>query len=881
MRKSSIAILAFVLVSNFVIWAMFNLPESAQVWTGTIRGVSFSPYQAEQSPFEQKFPSPQDIEHDLQFLQDKVTSVRTYSSMDGIEIVPQLAGHYDLHVTAGAWIDHRLERNEIEIRNLIKNAQKYRNIDRVIVGNESILRGDFTVKQLIEYIRRVRALTQVPVSTAEPWHVWIEHPELAQEVDFIAVHLLPYWEKVANEEAVPWVFEHYNKIKTAYPNKHVLVGEVGWPSNGNRFGRASATLAGQAKFMRQFLNRAATERLDYFIMEAFDQPWKKAIEGSVGRHWGIFDANRHEKFSMTEDITENPYWSAQAIVAMVLSVLPMLFFLFYWQNVRLRGQLFFAVLLQLAASLMTWTLFMPATVELGTLGNVVWGVLLPAQLALVFVVVMNAFELTEMVWSRYLRRDFKPLKPNSNYAPKVSLHLAICNEPPEMVKLTLDSLAKLDYPNFEVLVLDNNTVDPEIWKPVEAHCKLLGEKFRFFHLGKWKGYKAGALNFGLTQTAPDAEVIGVIDSDYLVESDWLSTLVPYFENQKVGFVQAPQDNREWEGDLFKTMCNWEYAGFFNIGMVQRNERDAIIQHGTMTLIRRSALNEVGDWGEWCICEDAELGMRLMRAGYNSVYVNHAYGKGLTPDSFAGYKRQRFRWVYGAVQIMRKRWRWLLTEKTGLTLGQRVHFIAGWFPWFTDAMHLTFTFAGIFWSIAMVLFPETFEFPLAVFLVPTLGVFAFKIIHALALYKVRVKCSFWQRIGAAIAGMGLTHAIARAIWLGLTTTQLPFMRTPKCENKPAILVGFYMVWEEVRIMLLLWFAALSVLLRFGTTEWESNVWVTILLVQSVPYAAALFTSLANVVTAEQVQTWAKPLLQVNKSLKDLLNPQSPVRTSRSH
>ena len=191
-----------------------------------------------------------------------------------------------------------------------------------------------------------------------------------------------------------------------------------------------------------------------------------------------------------------------------------------------------------------------------------------------------------------------------------------------------------------------------MWRPVQDYCAQLGERFRFFHFDVMKGFKAGALNYVLSQTAPDARIIGVIDSDYIVRPDWLKALVPYFDDGKISYVQAPQDHRDWQGDRFKEMLNWEYAGFFDIGMCLRNEYDAIIQHGTMTLVRRDLMEELGGWATWCITEDTELGLRLMEKGYGAMYSRERFGHGLTPDHFAGYKKQRFRWAYGAMQIMK-------------------------------------------------------------------------------------------------------------------------------------------------------------------------------------------------------------------------------------
>ena len=194
----------------------------------------------------------------------------------------------------------------------------------------------------------------------------------------------------------------------------------------------------------------------------------------------------------------------------------------------------------------------------------------------------------------------------------------------------------LDYPDYEVLIIDNNTKDPDIWRPVEVHCRQMGQRFRFFHVDPLAGFKAGALNFALTQTHSNAAIIAVIDSDYMVDPNWLRDLVPQFDEPRMGIVQAPQDYRDGAESIFKAMCYAEYRGFFFIGMVTRNERNAIIQHGTMTLVRREVLEEIGGWAEWCITEDAELGLRIFEKGYEASYTPSSYGQGVMPDSFTDF-----------------------------------------------------------------------------------------------------------------------------------------------------------------------------------------------------------------------------------------------------
>ena len=160
--------------------------------------------------------------------------------------------------------------------------------------------------------------------------------------------------------------------------------------------------------------------------------------------------------------------------------------------------------------------------------------------------------------------------------PKVSIHIPAYFEPVEMLKQTLDAVSRLDYPNFECVCIINNTPDPEFWRPIQDHCRQLGERFKFINAEKVQGFKAGALRIAMERTAADAEIIGIIDADYVVHPDWLKDLVPAFADPRVGLVQAPQEHRDGDRSLMHYIMNGEYAGFFDIGMVQRNEFNAII-----------------------------------------------------------------------------------------------------------------------------------------------------------------------------------------------------------------------------------------------------------------------------------------------------------------
>jgi cellulose synthase/poly-beta-1,6-N-acetylglucosamine synthase-like glycosyltransferase len=418
------------------------------------------------------------------------------------------------------------------------------------------------------------------------------------------------------------------------------------------------------------------------------------------------------------------------------------------------------------------------------------------------------------------------------------------NEPPEMLKETLDALAKLDYPHYEVIVIDNNTKDPAVWQPVEAHCAKLGACFRFFHVDTLSGFKAGALNFALARTAPEAEVVAVIDSDYTVAPNWLRDLTPQFSNPKIAIVQAPQDYRDDRENLFKAMCYAEYRGFFYIGMVTRNERNAIIQHGTMTMVRKSVLEEVGGWAEWCITEDAELGLKIFEKGYEAAYIADSYGRGLMPDTFIDFKKQRFRWAYGAVQIMRHHSKALFRGQTNLTFGQRYHFIAGWLPWMADSLNLLFTLAAVYWSLAMVLFPLVVDPPLVILSAMPLTLFIFKIAKMFYLYRSRVNATIAQTFAAALAGLSLSHSISKAIMTGFVTKSKPFFRTPKMAGTHALLRAMLSAREEFLVMTALWCAAVSVKLTQEVDSPDLLVWIIVLLVQSIPYVSAVIVSLVS-------------------------------------
>ena len=852
MKYISFLLLVAATVASLAIWTITNQPATAPDWTGgPLAGLSYSPYGADQDPLDGDMPTAASMERDLDLLRGQTTALRTYSVDGTLHDIPALADQRGMTVMPGAWIGPDKARNRRETDNLIDIARNSKNVRRVLVGNETLLRQEMSADALIAEIRRVRSRIGKPVSTAETWDIWLANPALAAAVDFIGVQVLPYWEGISADAAVDYTFSRLAEIEAAYPGKPVVLTETGWPSNGRTIRQAEASRVIQATFLRRFANAAAARNLDYFIIEAIDQPWKIRPEGLAGGYWGLFDANRDLKFSWSGPVRERDNWLEWALFAILLGQVPAAAYMARRPGLRAGGALLTTGTSFATATLLVLLVMTMSGLYLTIAQAVLWSVLVGSALFLLVGVFIDGMEASDLLWNGEMQRRFSPARPEAT--PRmVSIHVAICKEPPEMVRRTLAALAALDYPDFEVIVVDNNTPDPAMWKPVEAYCRTLGERFRFIHRDTLPGFKAGALNLALAETAPRAEIIAVIDSDYVVNSNWLADLTPHFANPEIGLVQAPQDYSDMAESRFKSCCHWEYKGFFHIGMVRRNEADAIIQHGTMTMVRRTALREAGGWAEWCITEDAELGLQLASLGWKSAYTAQSYGRGVMPDTMRAYKMQRLRWAYGAIQILKRHWRWFLTGgDTKLTAAQRFHYVAGWLPWLTDAAGLIFTIAALFWTVLLAVMHEQ-DTPPVIVLVPALAAFAFRQWRVLHLYRRAVACSATKRWGAALAGLALNHTVAKAVLQGLVTSGRPYQRTPKKRSGPQLVQALAMAGEEAAMLALLTGATILFAVMRAPLETGDWLWLAALAVMALPYLAALALTVINATAGRAIR-----------------------------
>jgi hypothetical protein len=373
----------------------------------------------------------------------------------------------------------------------------------------------------------------------------------------------------------------------------------------------------------------------------------------------------------------------------------------------------------------------------------------------------------------------------------VSIHVPICNEPPDRVRSALASLANLNYPAFEVLVVDHNTPDPEIWEPVARECARRGARFRFFHLGRWPGGRAGALNFARVQATDRAEVVAVLEPDASVARNWLQDAVPEFADPRVGVVRSPY------------------------------------------LLRKAALDDVGGWAEWTVTEDAALDLALSQAHWLSADPAAPVDRG--PANFADARRRTARQAYGAAQIGRRYWLLSLFDRT-LAWPQRRRIIAGWLPWAGDALGLLLLLVNLALSFGRITGPGRLEAPQVLCGLLAIGLFADKV--------ARMRGA---RIGTILTGLALRHTAARAFWNALLGKGVPCQGQAYPEPAPARTGS--LLREELALLLAAW-VALAGIAAVHDATWQTLICCVALLAQSGPYLAAVSLAWRPVLAARQ-------------------------------
>src|SRR6516225_4907922 len=769
-----ILILCLVAGLHLAFWRLVEPRTVAALVEGKLPSVSYNRF-AKRSSMDLGVSEAQ-IRTDLAAIAELSKAIRTYASTGGLERVPEIAAEAGLTVTLGIWIDKNEARNEREIETALDLARRYPNVTRLVVGNETIFRHEHTAAELAEIIRRVKRDSPVPVAAADNWRTFLDHPELVNAVDQVFAHIIPYWEGLPKKSAVAGSLSIYDKLRSTYPGKKIVIGEFGWPSAGHNFERAHPGPLSQAGLLRDFVAEASFRGIDYNIVEAIDQP-EKIFEGNVGPYWGILDASLRPKFSWTGPLVDADYWKAAWLAVLMGSFLSISILALPGATVSQ------ATVLAGADHLIgDWC----AGVQVYWHGHyllhgelITFAIALPLLGLLAPIVLFRVHEMTTVALGREPTQLLHLPSPRmAARMPKVSIHIPAYREPPEMLLRTINSVVRLDYPDFECVVVINNTPDPAFWEPIERRCRELGPRFKFVCVQNLEGFKAGALRLALERTAADAKIIGVIDADYVVDPRWLMDLIPGFADPEVGLIQAPQDHRDGCRSSIHAAMNAEYAGFFDIGMVERNEVNAIIVHGTMCLIRRTALDAAGGWSSDTICEDSDLGLTILELGWRAHYTNRRYGWGLLPQDYQAFKAQRYRWAMGAVQIIKKHWRWFLPGASLLYRDQKHAFAIGWLSWLgAESIAVASAVLNLLWvpfiGFRFVAIPDK------VLTLPIIAAFVVTLMHFVFAYRLRVSVSFWQMIGAMFVFMSTQWTVARAVGHGaLQIGQGHFHRTPK-------------------------------------------------------------------------------------------------------
>ena len=328
--RSGLACLALSAVVIAGIWAWLGAPV-AMPRTPLSAGeklycLSYSPFRGPQTPLDSNtvIPAAQ-IDEDLSRLAKITDCVRTYSTEFGQGEIAGIAARYGLKVMQGLWLSGHPDKNREQIESVVALANKYpRTIRSVVVGNEVLLRGEMSSADLAATIRAVKARVPVPVTYADVWEYWLRNADVAAAVDFITIHILPYWEDfpIPARHAAAHVDSIRRQLVAAFAGKEVIIGEVGWPSAGRMREGAQPSPANQARVIQDVLALAKRDNFRVNVIEAFDEPWKRALEGTVGGHWGLLDdATRTPKFVWGQAVSNHPHWRLQAAGGILLAVI--------------------------------------------------------------------------------------------------------------------------------------------------------------------------------------------------------------------------------------------------------------------------------------------------------------------------------------------------------------------------------------------------------------------------------------------------------------------------------------------------------------------------------------------------------------------------------
>ncbi len=287
--------------------------------------VSYAPFRDDQTPLDPTLEvSAEQIREDLLQISRISRCIRTYSVDNGLNKVPELASQIGLKVLLGIWISNNRLKNAKLVDTAVALSKKYPDtITTIIVGNEVLLHGDMTPSDLHELLLSVKARVTVPVTYAEVWEYWLRYREIQDAVDFVTIHVLPYWDNIPirAKDAAAHVAAIHKQVSLAFPGKEVVIGETGWPSMGRMREGALPSRINQARVISEILDVAKRDHFRVNLIEAFDASWKRYWEGTVGGNWGLFKADHQTlKYPPGIAISNYPLWKPLMGSGMILAI---------------------------------------------------------------------------------------------------------------------------------------------------------------------------------------------------------------------------------------------------------------------------------------------------------------------------------------------------------------------------------------------------------------------------------------------------------------------------------------------------------------------------------------------------------------------------------
>jgi glucan 1,3-beta-glucosidase len=265
-----------------------------EVLYGGVHGFCFSLYAEGQKPGD--LISEEQIRRRMQILQRYTKWIRSFSCVEGNELIPKIAKEFGLKTLVGAWVGKEEDKNRLEMEGLIRLA-KEGYVDIAAVGNEVLYRDDLTENELINHIQQVKKeIPDVPVGYVDAYYEFVQRPALTDICEVILCNCYPYWEGTDFKDSFQHMRQMYNQVVIAARGKRVMITETGWPSQGESMGSA---LPSHQNAMKYFINTqlwSVDENIEVFYFSSFDESWKVGAEGEVGAYWGIWDKSEKLKY---------------------------------------------------------------------------------------------------------------------------------------------------------------------------------------------------------------------------------------------------------------------------------------------------------------------------------------------------------------------------------------------------------------------------------------------------------------------------------------------------------------------------------------------------------------------------------------------------------